>query len=863
MFPDPAANPLAGDVLTSKLANPTTVLTLSFTVTEDVVEPVLAIGDQPIAFTVAGRVANTWSFNLDWATVPALTEGTFDVLVSLEDPAGNRSPSITLLAVTIDSAPPVEPAVDSANRIRFVRAPWGRVGSGGAEVFSLEGQVGSVAANDWLLVYSDAAGTREIARVQSNANGAFGGPDGTSPFDLPIADTSTVYLRSADPSGNTSGTVVRVRDVTWVANGNGKVLGSTLENPHALAYTPYLAGFLNQGGVTALADAGLGTNDDTVQVAAGGAVWWTIDATGLATVPDRAWSGMAYDPISGETLLVEGQQVTFAGVANTCDSPPRTAILYERSAERGRIQTMLGEVGSADLRAGVASLVYDGTRQQMMYVANLQQAVRVNGQWQLECTLAADCGGGENRPSLNFESARRSFEMVYDPLRNRVVAMNTLFDGVRIYEWDGSAWSRRCTESPCVDGLPSGGSNAALAYDESLETIVAFGLGAEGRETWSWNGSGWQQLCTDVACSATRPEGRVYSAMVFFGGTRWEFDETTTPSTGSFYSRETNNETWSFDGSGWSRLCDSSPCSDTVPSDRAGHRMSYNGNSGEVLLFGGATRTESALGDTWIWRGDRWEELFGAAPEPRANHSLTWVPELASTILIGGTDRPATQWRSIVSGGFEVEPEEHQIPADYANVWRWDGVAWSIIPTIVPRPKDRAEVPRYQHDSAWIPARQEILVYGGYDTDTLLIYGDELNQEDKLDTARTWDPEFDGRPALLFTPDLRRVGSLFEGALVGVDVEWRGSASSDTASGTTDRAAILAWDGTGWRDLGATRCGTGCESSTARAFLSRLVRSDGARFALAPAGTNGASPNFARLATDYFEVRFAYRLPAN
>lgn len=1096
VFPDPAQNPLATDVLVSQIGNPTTTLSFSFSVSEDVLEPVLRIDSQPLEFVFAGRVGDTWSFSLRWPAEPPQIEGTFNVQTELVDIAGNTSGTVSVVLLELDSIPPGLPSVEVPDQIRFVRAPWGRLGSGGEAEFAVEGETGSVGNNEWLLVYDDPQGAREIARVQSGPDGAFGGPNETAGLALPISDREVVYVRAADDAGNLS-PVVPVRDIVWIANGNRRVSGNPVSNPHALSSTPYLASFLGQGGVTEISDLGLGVEDDVMQPAPGGATW-TVERSPSFDGPAGAFAGVAFNPINGRTLQVGGE--TFQPSGSTCGRSSGDAPQDVRAPRRGVFEPFVPDPASFSLLSGISNLVFDGTRGRVMYLGS-GQAVLIDDRWQRECAGPTDCGGDENRPSLDVGGPLISLQATYDSVRDRVVVLNNRFDGLRVHEWDGQQWTRLCTSAPCSDTLPDG-TLAAAAFDEGRESVVLFGLGSSGQETWEWSGEAFNELCIEEPCLSTRPPARILSAMVFdrandallmFGGDvpvagcsedafnpsptsalndtwlfqdgawtqglpttvppvayghrlifdatrnrvvmrggtpcrceglngQWEWNGsdwqastsvegppsflrqqyaasafhtmTTDPRTGrvfafnfgdrsvagnfrndpwvwrapewfafgnsaqerpgaraaslsplgvtptgglfvfsggtdflvnisapseqrvfaiaedgrwtpacagtgctagapsarflydwasdgdglvlfggsrwtaapgpngppegSIFSRDTNDETWRFDGSGWSRLCSAAPCSDELPARRAGHRMSYGGSPGEVLLYGGANRTDSALDDTWLWREGRWERFQGEGPPARAGHSLTWIPELASTVLVGGTDRPATEFGP--PPDVTTDPQEHAIPTNYADVWRWDGGTWSMVPTVSPNPMDAPVEPRYHHDAAWDPENEELFVYGGYQSPVLLTFGAESGQQGKVIDARVWSPEFNGRPALLFSPALSLIGTLESDELVSFEVEWRGIASSTEEAGASNRAAILAWAGTHWEDLGAVPCGDDCErANSSTVTLSSVARSDGIRIALTTAGSNGMNSSFARFDTDYFELRVRYR----
>jgi len=98
--------------------------------------------------------------------------------------------------------------------------------------------------------------------------------------------------------------------------------------------------------------------------------------------------------------------------------------------------------------------------------------------------------------------------MAYDPTTSSVL----LFGGLGpcgthgggcndMWSWDGSAWSQLHPSSP-----PQARGRAGMAYDADLGTVVLFGgLGfqpdgssVDVNDTWGWDGSGWTQLSSGL-----------------------------------------------------------------------------------------------------------------------------------------------------------------------------------------------------------------------------------------------------------------------------------------------------------------------------------------------------------------------------
>jgi len=70
------------------------------------------------------------------------------------------------------------------------------------------------------------------------------------------------------------------------------------------------------------------------------------------------------------------------------------------------------------------------------------------------------------------------------------------------------------------------------------------------------------------------------------------------------------NDTWEWDGELWTQT------EDIGPSKRSGHALPYDANRQRVVLFGGSS-TSGLVGDTWEWDGEQWTQLGDTGPLPR------------------------------------------------------------------------------------------------------------------------------------------------------------------------------------------------------------------------------------------------------
>ncbi len=192
-----------------------------------------------------------------------------------------------------------------------------------------------------------------------------------------------------------------------------------------------------------------------------------------------------------------------------------------------------------------------------------------------------------------------------------------------------------------------------MTYDSTNGLVILFGgLGRHPNEllhdTWAWDGSKWRELTTSVAPDASGggsmtydPASRRAVLYEFAGGSpadryMWFFDTqswtrrpagTTELPLGGFSmvyddaihkvvlfgggggfapppSLNVRNDTWTWDGRGWTRRTPP-----TAPPGRVEASMAYDAERKEVVLFGGLTDTNQVqvpLNDTWTWDGTIW-----------------------------------------------------------------------------------------------------------------------------------------------------------------------------------------------------------------------------------------------------------------
>jgi hypothetical protein len=75
---------------------------------------------------------------------------------------------------------------------------------------------------------------------------------------------------------------------------------------------------------------------------------------------------------------------------------------------------------------------------------------------------------------------------------------------------------------------------------------------------------------------------------------------------------------------------------DVPPTARQAMGMSWDGT--HIVLFGGTENGGDIKGDTWIWNGSTWTQVFPANPPcPRHSHRMAYDSVRGEVVLFGGT----------------------------------------------------------------------------------------------------------------------------------------------------------------------------------------------------------------------------------
>jgi len=249
---------------------------------------------------------------------------------------------------------------------------------------------------------------------------------------------------------------------------------------------------------------------------------------------------------------------------------------------------------------------------------------------------------------------------VYDPLHGQVVLLGLSHGLLQTWTSSGATWVQR---HPAVTPPPRYGFAHAMAFDGSSQTVLLFGgrtgvgSGASGLlgDTWSWDGTTWAHLSPASSPSPREGAAMAYDPklgrIVLVGGVVGATGATTFGPNDSSQCVD-SAETWTWDGTTWSRS------SATGPPARADGALAYDADLHALVLFGGMTTCGddgpdgqhdcSSLSDTWVFDGawrSPWtgaaaavEPLLGGATEPAGRWSTALVtdPLVHGLLLFGG-----------------------------------------------------------------------------------------------------------------------------------------------------------------------------------------------------------------------------------
>ena len=704
--------------------------------------------DEPLAEApTVGAGANAWDV-AQWS--PDATDfqaiigpfefpGTYDVSLQLRDRRGDTN-ALALGIIDVDATPPDGLTEAEAASVILRRAPYGSAATAGA------GQTSLVVCPDGCATppfEGDTRITLFAAILEDDPDLRDGALEhlrwkcGTIPLvrDAPVfgllgpqaidlgGDVPAVCVFEEDRAGNRSATTL-VRYVEWVAVADKSVP----ENPTRAILRPVDGPERLEGPAPFAVWGADAIDNQSYGLITGGGRW--VARTGTRSAPRSVYA--ATTDYARRRVIVYGEAPAVADP----DAPFGGAV-WEWDGRAG-VQSALAAAATADgpkdsvawsPRSG--RLSFGGIGTALAWDPAAEEVFQVGGDGDWISTPSAD-------GSLNFITLTNLADG--DPRLRSLAAAATDFASGRVYMYGGLADARlRCLDDLWAwdgsrfalldaggDGAPGPRGRHDLALDPLRGRLVLFGgdlgcvPGAVSGDTWEWDGGGWQLVAPG---GPDGPPPRSGAAMA------WDPNLEALLLVGGFDADGAAlSDLWTWDGATWRAI--QAPAVMTEPPPRTRAAMAWDGQSGDLILFGGRGASDGQLrADTWRYDGDDWVvDGDATGPPGREWHQLGWDFDTEQLILFGGTG----------AGGV------------LGDTWRWTANGW----VEVPAPSDDTPWPqaRTRHALFWDGTRGSLLLYGGVTSAAAApTKGDALADLWEWDGAgwlpvTTDDPEDDGAP---------------------------------------------------------------------------------------------------------------------
>jgi hypothetical protein len=282
------------------------------------------------------------------------------------------------------------------------------------------------------------------------------------------------------------------------------------------------------------------------------------------------------------------------------------------------------------------AMVYDPTSRRVLMFAGFDGTDALAETWAFDAT--AESWTNLNAQGKSLPSAAVQMPAVFDPSTNKVLT----FDGTTWgYDVAANTWKALSPKGK----LKPARVGSCMALDEASGKIILFG----GTDMHEWYGETWSYDPAANNWTNLKPQGEVPSGrsdagmaydpasgkIILFGGVDTDFN--------------CLNDTWSYDpaGNAWTKLTTAVE----GPSARSGLGMAYDPHSRMIILFGGIDSQFVCYGDTWAFdpAAGTWTQLspVGASPMARGRSALAYDAGLDKMVLFGGATVQADS-----SGGF-------------------------------------------------------------------------------------------------------------------------------------------------------------------------------------------------------------------
>ncbi len=385
--------------------------------------------------------------------------------------------------------------------------------------------------------------------------------------------------------------------------------------------------------------------------------WWTLASNG----PARRDHQLVFDPAARTVLMVGGVEGAAepTEVLRFSGSSPSYSWVVDGQLPSGRCAHTVLRV------PGVGQLFVTGGR----YGDHLE-----------EDTLRLERQSRTWQPVVEVPAARKWFEMVRDPVRDRAFLFGGYATGSvdgylrELWSYGADGWRRH----PWPDQGPEFRFQPQLAYDAGRDRLVVCGGTRIGAtyvlpDTWEFEpATGTWHRGPDMPYGGLTGGQMVYdpvrSRCVLFGGYHT-------------FGSVAPGETWSYDGSSWQRLATAGP------PPAYSHRMTWVPGRDEILLVADSIVQRSS--QTWTFDGVAWTRQSPLhQPPPFRFQALVHQPLRDRCTLI----HPVTD---LVTG----------LPP--AELWEWDGIDW------LRRDRPAGGLPAPLEAGVWLDHEEGIIQFGG------------------------------------------------------------------------------------------------------------------------------------------------------
>ncbi len=368
-------------------------------------------------------------------------------------------------------------------------------------------------------------------------------------------------------------------------------------------------------------------------------------------------------------------------------------------------------------------------------------------------------------PSLSYHSARGV--TVLNGVMLTTEANSFSFE---TWEYDGISWKLVAQFDGTDWQLGAGDPSFQLRvrtssiYDAFSGTTVIFGgesINGQVNDLWEWDGTTWGLLDPGSDDSTLSPPARMHHDMaydpvrdvyVLYGGATGDWDD------GDENLEYAFDDTWEWDKvNGWQLITPSNvQAGDAVPGKKQGHRMAYDHNVGQVVLFGGYPNDS----ELWGWDGVEWELLDADGPQRegvslgRGGFGMAFDTLRQKLIVSGGRSHTGNQ--DSPCGNGEIA-QGSRGSCYHGDLWEWDGTQWTERNATWPVDDPNVPYPTFENlypegrlapGMVYLAASEEILMFGGDRRKGDNPYDDTWRWHDGAwEAVSVADPGNDGAPA--------------------------------------------------------------------------------------------------------------------